>query len=118
MDSSRTLIKLGIQVSPRTVQKYLLANPQGGRWRGDPSQRWMTFVGNHAKAIVACDFLDSVMVYCQARPNASLGPGLPELEEGLPVPLQKRRHQIPKGYRVSAKPILGGLHHESAKEDR
>jgi integrase-like protein len=50
--------------------------------------------------------------YCQARPHASLGPGLPELEEGLPVPLQKQRHQIPQGYRVSAKPILGGLHHE------
>ena len=46
-------LKLGIRVSPRTVQKYL------ARHRGrtpDPSQRWLTFVRNHAQAMVACDF--------------------------------------------------------------
>jgi putative transposase len=46
-------LKLGIRVSPRTVQKYLTS------CRGrtpDPSQRWLTFVHNHAQAIVACDF--------------------------------------------------------------
>jgi transposase InsO family protein len=50
--------------------------------------------------------------YNQARPHSSLGPGLPEPANGLPVPRQKQRHQIPVGYRVSARPILGGLHHE------
>jgi hypothetical protein len=25
-------------------------------WRGDPKQRWLTFIHNHAKVIVACDF--------------------------------------------------------------
>jgi putative transposase len=50
--------------------------------------------------------------YCQARPHASLGPGLPEPANGLPVPRQKQQHQIPAGYRVSARAILGGLHHE------
>jgi putative transposase len=50
--------------------------------------------------------------YCQGRPHASLGPGLPEPGKGLPVPLQKQRHQIPAGHRVRAQPILGGLHHE------
>jgi putative transposase len=50
--------------------------------------------------------------YDQARPHASLGPGLPEPANGLPVPLQKQRHQIPAGYRVRAKPVLGGLHHK------
>jgi transposase InsO family protein len=47
-------LKLTIQVSPRTVGKYL------GRGRPvrtpDPKQRWLTFVHNHAKVIVACDF--------------------------------------------------------------
>jgi putative transposase len=43
--------KLGIQVSARTVQKYLLEDPKGGRRQRVPSQRW-TFVRNHAKAIV------------------------------------------------------------------
>jgi len=50
--------------------------------------------------------------YNQARPHSSLGPGLPEAGDGLQVPLQKQRHQIPQGYRVRARPILGGLHHE------
>jgi putative transposase len=46
-------LKLGIRVSPRTVQKYL-ANHRGRT--PDPCQRWLTFVRNHAQAIVACDF--------------------------------------------------------------
>src|SRR6478735_2759292 len=53
-------LKLGIFVSPRTVRAYW---PKGTN-RGGPSrvssQRWSTFVRNHAKAIVACDFLVSV----------------------------------------------------------
>src|ERR1051326_5115680 len=47
-------LKLGILVSPRTVERYLQAG--GPRRRADPQQRWLTFVHNHAKAIVACDF--------------------------------------------------------------
>src|SRR6202163_363605 len=46
-------LKLGIRVSPRTVGKYLA---QGPRRKPDPAQRWLTFVRNHAQAIVACDF--------------------------------------------------------------
>jgi hypothetical protein len=56
------------------------------------------------------------MHYNQARPHASLGPGFPEPEDGLPAPLQKERHQIPLGCRVSARPILGGLHYEYGLE--
>jgi transposase InsO family protein len=51
------LLKLGIQISPRTVRKYIPHSP-GGQPRGD--QRWSTFVANHAKVIVACDFLTVV----------------------------------------------------------
>jgi putative transposase len=50
-------VKLGIRVSPRTVGKYLKKNPPGG---GSRDQRWATFVRNHAKAIVACDFFVSI----------------------------------------------------------
>jgi putative transposase len=233
--AAELFLKLGIQVSPRTVQKYLLEDPNGYRRRPDPSQRWMSFVRNHAKAIVACDFFVSITTrfrvvyvfvimeigtrrlvhfnvtshptaawtlqqfreaindrqgyrflihdrdqlysqeldhavramgvrvlktpfrslqancYCerligslrrgcldflipmseshlrrmvkrwqihynQARPHSSLGPGLPEPRPGLPVPPQKDRHQIPEGYRLTAKPILCGLHHEYGLE--
>jgi|SRR5882672_619859 len=60
--AAELLVKIGIQVSPRTVQKYLLENPQGGGRCGVPAQRWMTFVRN-VRAIVACDFLVSVTVH-------------------------------------------------------
>jgi transposase InsO family protein len=46
-------LKLGIRVSPRTVEKYLRDGPVR---TPDPKQRWLTFVHNHAKGIVACDF--------------------------------------------------------------
>ncbi len=48
-------LKLGLRVSPRTVGKYLAAARGPGR-TPDPKHRWMTFVRNHAKGIVACDF--------------------------------------------------------------
>ena len=47
-------LKLGIRVSPRTVEKYLRLG--GPRRTPDPKQRWLTFVRNHAKVILACDF--------------------------------------------------------------
>src|SRR6266851_5146123 len=53
-------LKLGIRVSPRTVRKYL--NSRGPRREPDPKQRWLTFVRNHAKLIVASDFFVVVTV--------------------------------------------------------
>ena len=47
-------LNLGIQVSPRTVGKYLR---NGRPARTADQQRWLTFVHNHAKGIVACDSL-------------------------------------------------------------
>jgi hypothetical protein len=55
--ASELLVKLGIRVSPRTVRKYR-PKPPAGQPRGD--QRWATFLKNHAKAIVACDFFVAV----------------------------------------------------------
>jgi len=51
--ANELLLKLGIQVSPRIVRKYLPRRP--GRPRGD--LRWTTFLRMHAQAIIACDFL-------------------------------------------------------------
>ena len=55
--ANELLLKLGLRVSPRTVSKYMPKRPPG-RPRGD--QRWSTFLRNHAKAIVACDFFVAV----------------------------------------------------------
>jgi transposase InsO family protein len=57
--ANELLLKLGLQVSPRTVRKYLPKRPPG-RPRGD--QRWATFLRNHAGAVVACDFFVAVTV--------------------------------------------------------
>jgi putative transposase len=46
------LLKLGIHVSKRTIQKYM----RQGRVRPS-SQTWSTFLHNHAHEIWACDFL-------------------------------------------------------------
>jgi len=44
------LLKLGIRISKRTIQRYL------PKKRQSPSQTWATFLKNHAGDIWACDF--------------------------------------------------------------
>jgi len=52
--AAELLVKLGIRVSPRTVRRYM---PRGAGPRdGARSQQWITFVRNHAHAVLACDF--------------------------------------------------------------
>lgn len=54
--ANELLLKLGLRVSPRTVRKYIPKRLDHGRGQRVPSQRWRTFVRNHAQASVACDF--------------------------------------------------------------
>jgi transposase InsO family protein len=49
-------LKLGLRVSPRPVRKYLPKPLDHGRGKRVSSQHWRSFVRNHARAIVACDF--------------------------------------------------------------
>ncbi len=51
--ANELLLKIGIQISPRTVRRYMPKNPKRPTV---PSQRWMTFVRNHANTIIAADF--------------------------------------------------------------
>ena len=55
--ANELFLKLGIQVSPRTVNKYLPTRPTR-RPRGD--MRWSTFLRLHAQGIIACDFFLAV----------------------------------------------------------
>jgi transposase InsO family protein len=54
--ANELLLKLGLRVSPRTVRKYMPQCLDHGRGPRMSSQRWRTFIRNHAQAIVACDF--------------------------------------------------------------
>ena len=54
------LVKLGVRVSPRTVGKYMPSRDDSDRDASHSSQCWSTFVRNHAKAIIATDFLTVV----------------------------------------------------------
>lgn len=58
--ANELLLKLGLRVSPRTVCKYMPKRPDGAPGTRVQSQRWRTFVYNHARAIVACDFCVAV----------------------------------------------------------
>jgi transposase InsO family protein len=52
------LLKLGIRVGKRTVQKYLRAAP-----RAPGGQRWSTFLRNHADVTWCCDFVQTYDVF-------------------------------------------------------
>jgi len=48
---------LGLRVSVGSVRKYLPAgDPRRRRRRHEPSERWSTFIRNHANVLLACDF--------------------------------------------------------------
>src|ERR1035438_4510118 len=55
--ANELVLKLGIQVSPRTVRKYL---PRRSPYRPRGDLRWSTFLRLHAQGIIACDFLVAV----------------------------------------------------------
>jgi putative transposase len=48
--------------------------------------------------------------YNHGRPHASLGSGIPDGASGTPT--RQNGHRIPDGHRITATPILAGLHHE------
>jgi putative transposase len=55
------LVKQGIRVAKRTVQKYM----QDARGRGPNGQTWATFLRNHGHQTWACDFLQFYDVWFQ-----------------------------------------------------
>jgi putative transposase len=54
--ANELLLKLGLRVSPRTVRKYMPSHCVGNPGQQRQTQRWSTFIRNHAKGILACDF--------------------------------------------------------------
>ena len=50
--ANELLLKLGLRVSPRTVGKYMPTDHGRAPGYRVPSQRWRTFVHNHARALI------------------------------------------------------------------
>jgi hypothetical protein len=50
--ANELLLKLGLHVSPRTVRKYMPSDCVGDSGQLCPSQRWSTFIRNHAKGLM------------------------------------------------------------------
>lgn len=55
------LLKLGVHVAKRTIQKYMRV----ARSQSPAGQNWSTFLKNHGQAIWACDFVPVVTLFFQ-----------------------------------------------------
>ena len=56
--AAELLLKLGMSLSPRTVRRYMRRPPHTSP--GARTQTWSTFVRNHARELLACDFFVTV----------------------------------------------------------
>ena len=137
--ANELLLKLGLRVSPRTVRKYMPNHCVGGPGKRCQAQRWSTFltpvrtpvanaicergIGTLRRECLdfviprnECHLLgllkEWVTHYNEGRPHMSLGPGIPQPRDPLPVSHQVHRHQIPRGQRVVTRSVLNGLHQD------
>jgi hypothetical protein len=62
------LLKLGIDVAPSTVGKYLC------RTRRPPSQSWRPFLTNHIKQMASMDFFTVPTAYSEYCSSSSFSP--------------------------------------------
>jgi transposase InsO family protein len=58
--ANELLLKLGLRVSPRSICKYMPNSPAPPLGKPHSDQRWATFLRNHARGIIACDFCVAV----------------------------------------------------------
>jgi putative transposase len=115
--AAELLLKLGLRVSPRTVRRYM---PPGAMPRRRPGvQDWSTFVRNHVRGSLACDFFVVVTAtfrVCYVFVVLEVGTRR-ILHLNVRTTLDWRElgphgHRIPDGHEVVWTPVLGGLHHE------
>ncbi len=97
---------------PRSPQANSYCERLIGTLRRDFLDHLIVLSEKHLRKIL----WDYVEHYNRGRPHMSLGPGIPDPHEGLPVKLGESRHVLPAGNRVVSRPVLNGLHHEYGLE--
>jgi hypothetical protein len=90
------LLKLGVRVAKRTVQRYMRGKCPAGPRDG---QSWRTFLRNHT--VWACDFLQTYDI---------LVPSHLRVRQRTPVPGERAPTRLAGS--INAIPVLGGLHHD------
>jgi len=95
-----------LKTPPRVPQANAFCERLIGSARRECLDHFIPLNERHLRKVLG----EWVSHYNRGRPHASLGPGIPE-PAALSVP-RSAGHQFPRGHRVAAKPILGGLHHE------
>ena len=110
----QSVADMGVRVI-RTPARAPMANSICERFGGTLRRECLDFVipltERHLKLILK----SWVNHFHHERPQMSLGPGTPVPRQS-PSPENANRHNIPAGYVVLRKPILGGLHHEYSLE--
>jgi putative transposase len=111
----QTIESFGLKVL-RTPVRAPQANAYCERLIGTMRRECLDFMiplsERHLRAILR----EWVEHYNHARPHRSLGPGWPIPSANPATFSQPNRHQIPPGWRVMTKSVLGGLHHEYGLE--
>jgi hypothetical protein len=107
----RTLETMGL-----TVLKTPVRSPQANafceRVIGTIRRECLDFMIPMSERHVRAILREWVRHYNRGRPHASLGPGIPEGSIVAAFVRESDGRSVPVGCRVSATPILSGLHHE------
>ena len=106
----RTLAAMGLTVL-KTPVRVPQANAFCERLIGTIRRECLDFMIPMSEPHVRAILREWVRHYNRGRPHASLGPGIPDRPLGESTATSPD-HRLPAGYRVTAAPILGGLHHE------
>jgi putative transposase len=111
VDATLAAIGLTILKTPvRAPQANAFCERLVGSMRRECLDRVILLNERHLRPVLT----EWVAHYNHGRPHASLGPGIPDPqnEETCEVALLTHGHRLAAAFRVVAKPVLGGLHHE------
>jgi putative transposase len=107
----RTLDRMGL-IALKTPVRAPQANAFCERVIGTIRRECLDFMIPMSERHVRAILREWIGHYNRGRPHASLAPGIPESRVVAAVVSESGRRSVPAGCRITATPILSGLHHE------